>query len=221
MAQFANSALTKLGNAAVAQAIAGMELKFTRIAFGDGFVPEGTAPADLADLVHKTADVEIDHIDTHPEDTATVGGVYVNDDLPDGYWWRELGLFALMPATGEEVLFSYANAGELAEWIPATDSQTVFEKKIDLYVYVGSRAQVSLVVNPNSMAEIVRRVEALEDHMTDSQFLYYSGCTDVMPDDWPEGWLTYAEEVAASKPQPEEPEEPDVPEEGGGDEPTE
>lgn len=60
--------------------------------------------------------------------------------------------------------------------------------------------------------------EHLADHMTDSQFLYYSGCTHEKPDDWPEGWLTYAEEVAAAQPQPEE---PDVPEEGGGDEPTE
>lgn len=150
MAEFNDSAMTRWGNMAAAQALAGKELKFTRIAFGDGFVPEGTSAEEMTDVVHNCADIPVTRIRVHPENTAEVGGTYINDKLEEGYWWREVGLFALMPETGEEILFSYANAGDLAEWIPATSATTVFEKRIDLYVYVGSKASVNVAIEPDS-----------------------------------------------------------------------
>ncbi len=161
MAEFTDSAMTRLGNTAAAQALAGMKLTFTRIVFGDGYVPEDAAVEEMTDVAHACADIPVTRIKVHPENTANVGGTYINDSLEEGYWWREIGLYALMPETGEEILFSYANAGELAEWIPATSASTVWEKRIDLYVYVGSKASVNVAIKPDSY---VTR-EQLEDEL--------------------------------------------------------
>lgn len=163
MAEFNNSAMTRWGNMAAAQALAGKELRFTRIAFGDGFIPDATDPEEMTGLVHECASFAVTRVKVHPENTATIGGTYINDKLDHGYWWREVGLFAIMPETGEEILFSYANAGEYAEWIPASDGTTVFEKRMDLFVYVGSKASVKVAVLPDSFITTEQFQEELAD----------------------------------------------------------
>ena len=162
MAEFNNSAMTRWGNMAAAQALAGKKLVFTRIAFGDGYVPDTTSPEEMTDLVHTCASFAVTRVKVHPENTATIGGTYINDELEHGYWWREVGLFAIMPETGEAILFSYANAGEYAEWIPASDGTTVFEKRMDLFVYVGSKASVELKVLPDSFITTEQLTEELD-----------------------------------------------------------
>ena len=80
---------------------------------------------------------------------AVLGGVFTNNTQHDGFYWRELGLYANVPDMGE-ILYSYAYAGETAEYIPASGSQTLVEKNIDILTNVGNTATMRVYIAPDA-----------------------------------------------------------------------
>lgn len=147
MAEFVDQSVTYAGRMAIAESLAGKMLEFTRIEFGDGNLPDGKAVEDMVALVSPKDSVMVTKCQALKNNTAIVGGVFTNTEKEEGYHWRELGLFARNPANpDEEILFCYGNAGELAEWIPPSAANTVYEKRIDIITYVGSSANVTVSV---------------------------------------------------------------------------
>lgn len=147
MAGFDNNAITVKGAVAIAALVAGGNLEFTRIAVGDGKLGTGQTPIMMENLVHWLFDVQISEVRSDSEAQATVLGTFSNKDNETEYYYRELGLFAKDPATGAEILYCYANAGDDAEKIPAAGGSSLLEKEVRIVTLIGNATSVTAKIN--------------------------------------------------------------------------
>lgn len=144
---------TSAGKALHARAIAGAPLKFTKMQLGDGSL--GSKSIDsLTALINPVASVAISTL-KYSGNFAVVGCVFTNGDLSAGFYWREVGLFAADPDApddrSKDILYCYQNAGNLAEYIAASDSEIIF-KRINIAAIVDDAATVSAVLAPIAAA---------------------------------------------------------------------
>ena len=66
-------------------------------------------------MVSPKATIDITKCVVNGDGTVTVGGVFTNDQTNDGFYYRELGLYADDPDEDVgEVLYCYGNCGDLA-----------------------------------------------------------------------------------------------------------
>lgn len=155
MGAFINNTITQAGNYALARAIAGGKLNFTKIVLGDGQLPASMSIKEIQGVINPKAAIDIAKLKVNNDRTAIVGGTYTNNETETGFYWRELGLYAEDPDSSVgEILYCYGNAGDLAEWIPPSGSQTVIEKTIDILTYIGDAANVSIYIAADAYATI-------------------------------------------------------------------
>lgn len=65
--------------------------------------------------------------------------------ITEDFQWKEVGLFALNPDTGAEILYCYGNAGSKGDWITGGTSATA--KSINMTALVSSVASVTAVID--------------------------------------------------------------------------
>lgn len=148
---FNSVVFTNRGKVLQAKATAGAELKFTKISMGDGEVTNEDITL-LQGLINKVKDIPLSRIEPLNNGTVNIGGTMSNQDVTTGFYFRELGLYALDPDLGE-ILYCYGNAGVLAEYIPASSGSEILEKRIDLIAIVGDATNVSAVID-NSLVYV-------------------------------------------------------------------
>lgn len=119
---FGRPALTLAGKTLMAKVLAGDTLKFTKMKMGDGSL-SGSSPAELNDLINPLADITAENVKKGSNYIA-VKGTFSNAELNSGFYWREFGLFAQDKDRGE-ILFAYANAGDLADYIAAAATSEI------------------------------------------------------------------------------------------------
>ena len=144
---FADNAITALGEDLISKALVGQQIKFTRIVLGDGYMPAAQSPQTMTDVVSPRVDVPITKCELNTSGDAVVGGRWDNSQQDEGFYWRELALYAEDPDAGE-ILYSYGNSGGTAEYIPAAKA-TLVEKLIDVITFVGYASDVTAVFDPN------------------------------------------------------------------------
>ena len=132
MSAFTINSVTVQGLNVIAKLIAGDTLEFTRIAVGDGAMPSDKTPLTVTDLTNKLFDVDITSVLNNGNASATVTGVFNNENCEVGFFYRELGLFAIDPDTEQEILYCYGNAGADAEWISPSGGSSIIEKEVKL-----------------------------------------------------------------------------------------
>jgi hypothetical protein len=153
MAAFINNDLTNAGLMVLAKGVAGQNINYTRIVMGDGYLDEGQMPRSLNDVVSPRVTVDITKLLVNGDGTVVVGGVFTNSDVSDGFYYRELALYAEDPDPNVgEILYCYGNAGDLAEWIPPTGGSTVVEKTIDIVTVIGTATNVTAYIPADSYA---------------------------------------------------------------------
>lgn len=143
MSSFNNNGVTLKGAVIIASLVAGSTLTFTRMAVGDGALPSGQTPFSTEKMINPLFDVPILSVESDSVAHATVKGVFSNADLDTGFYYRELGLYAINPVTKAEELFCYGNAGDDAEWINAVGESSLIEKEIHLVTLIGSATTVT------------------------------------------------------------------------------
>lgn len=112
--------MTRRGNNLLAQGLTGLQIKFTKVAIGDGhFDYENESVLDLTALRSWKMDLPLVGIKIVGDGTVTLSALLNNAELADGFCAREHGIFAEDPITGEEFLYSYKNSGEEYEYIPS------------------------------------------------------------------------------------------------------
>ncbi|GAV21621.1 phage tail-collar fiber domain-containing protein [Carboxydothermus pertinax] len=151
MAAFGGLFITNKGRALQAKAQIGTQLTFTRIAVGDGELG-GSSILDLTALKHEVKSLPIIKIKTLSGGKAIVGTVLSNQDLTQGFYLREIGVFAQDPDLGE-ILYCYGNADALAEYIPAGGGSDIIEKQIDIITIIGNASSVSAVIDESLIFE--------------------------------------------------------------------
>jgi phage-related tail fiber protein len=145
MSKFGGLYFTSKGRALQSRTLTGTPLHFTKIAVGDGTL-SGQAIEDLNALIHEVKTISINTLKTMPGGQANVGGVLSNQNLTNGFYWRELGLFTQDPIQGE-ILYCYGNAGTLADYIPSPGGADIIEKQINVLAIIGNAANVTATIN--------------------------------------------------------------------------
>lgn len=151
MGAFGGLVLTNRGRNLQLKAQTGKPLNFTRIALGDGTLG-GASILDLNALRSERKSLNITKLKILGDGKVVVGGTFSNSDITTGFYWREIGLFAMDPDVGE-ILYSYGNSGSNAEFIPAGGGADIVEKTIDLITIVGNAANVSATINQSLIFE--------------------------------------------------------------------
>ena len=153
MAAFINNDITTAGLIVLAKGVAGQKINYTKIVLGDGYLEEGQTPRSLTGVVSPKAVIDITKLKVNTDGTVAVGGIFTNDQTSDGFFYRELGLYAEDPdpAVGE-VLYCYGNCGDLAEWIPPTGGATIVEKTIDIVTAIGTATNVTAYIPADAYA---------------------------------------------------------------------
>ena len=153
MAAFINNDITTAGLIVLAKGVAGQKINYTKIVLGDGYLEEGQTPRTLTGVVSPKATVDITKLKINGDGTVTVGGIFTNGDETDGFYYRELGLYAEDPDPEVgEVLYCYGNCGDLSEWIPPTGGATIVEKTIDIVTAIGTATNVTAYIPADAYA---------------------------------------------------------------------
>ena len=110
MAAFINNDITTAGLIVLAKGVAGQKINYTKIVLGDGYLEEGQTPRTLTGVVSPKATVDITKLKINGDGTVAVGGIFTNGDETEGFYYRELGLYAEDPDPEVgEVLYCYGN----------------------------------------------------------------------------------------------------------------
>ena len=146
MANFQNNVITDVGRIMFGDVQMGETLIPTKIVIGSGRIPAGKTARTMTDVVSPVINLTISKKQKANDGTVVFGGVYSNETITSDFYFRELALYAKAGEDGDEVLFSYGNAGETADYMPAYTSGTPVQRQIDLSIYIGNDTQVDLTI---------------------------------------------------------------------------
>ena len=116
MADFNNLALTVKGVKALLEAQTGTALTLSKIGMGSGFTTNSTSltglvtPEVMLPISSKKIDSELGFL--------TVTARITNEDITEGFYWRETGLF-FEDSDGNDILFAYSCVDTKYDYVPA------------------------------------------------------------------------------------------------------
>lgn len=167
MGAFSNNAITDNGRVLLSHVQMGAVFTPTKIVMGSGNLPSGTTVRTITDIVTPEQTLTISKKKRGNDGTVVIGGVYSNQSVTSGFYFRELGLYAKAVYPDgrevEEVLYSYGNAGSTADYMPAYTSGQPVEREIDLVIYIGNDTDVDLTVDSGVYVTVQQLEEALKD----------------------------------------------------------
>jgi len=159
MADFRGTILTQRGRNLLAKAQTGATLTFTKIKLGDGFWSSNTDPTLLDDLVSPKMDLPIEDLRIVGDGTVRLRFVLTNTGLSQGFFMREIGIYAQDPDLGE-ILYAVAYAGDLADFIPS-DGVTKVENVVDIYTVIANAQNVTAVISDTVVLATRRDIDEL------------------------------------------------------------
>lgn len=126
MATFTEMIVTDKGKIQYAKAMAGKQIVFTRVAFGEGKPASLAAAEKLTALVGERISGTVESIDTTTEAGVAIIMVSVdNSTLNAAVGIREIGVFNTDPDTGKEVMYSYCYSENDIDVIPSSINGSV------------------------------------------------------------------------------------------------
>ena len=147
---FKNLMMTSSGMVLYAKAQQGKQLRFSHIAVGDGLLGNGESMVNRSALKSERASFLIDHVQVSTSSSAVeILTTMRNDDLTEGFYFRELGICAFDPDTQEELLCFYDNAGDDGEYIPAASENVQVVKRLKMLIKLENTPNVSFVASGN------------------------------------------------------------------------
>lgn len=144
---FPNPELTGFGIGLIIKALSGETINFTKVKFGNGGAPENLK--ELIDLSNPLMEVPIQGIKLG-EEYVDITFSYDNGNLSDGFYMREMGIFAEDPETKEEKLYAYSYAGSMAGYLQPYDSTSFIKTTLCLAVVVGNAEKVTATIGEYS-----------------------------------------------------------------------
>ncbi|MBQ6298285.1 MAG: phage tail protein [Selenomonadaceae bacterium] len=143
----------------LAKAVAGKQLTYTKVVLGDSIrngnivQPTDEEIYNMTALIHASSlVVPIADVSFNGNGTATVKCVVQNQNLSQGFWCRELGLFAKTSDSSTEYLVSYKNFGPLAKYIIAGNGAISETYTVNLITVVDAATNVTAVVDASLVA---------------------------------------------------------------------
>jgi hypothetical protein len=166
MADFIGTILTVKGRNLLAKAQTGATLTFTRIKIGDGVWPTNTDPTQLNDLVSPKLNLPIQDIRVVGDGTVRLRFALTNTELSQGFFLREIGIYAQDPDLGE-ILYAIAYAGDRADFIPS-DGVTKVENVVDIYTVIANAQNVTAVISDTVVLATKRDIDELAQSLNNT-----------------------------------------------------
>ena len=149
---FRNLMLTTSGMILYAKAQQGKLLHLSRVAVGDGLLTGGDSMVNRNGLKSERASFLIDYVHIAASNSAAeILTTMRNDDLEEGFYFRELGIFAVDPDSGEEQLYLYDNAGQDGEYIPAASENIKVIERLKMIVRLENTPNVTFTASGNPL----------------------------------------------------------------------
>lgn len=155
MSAFYDNNVTDVGRLLLGDVQMGARFVPTKIVIGKGYLPQGKTTRTMTDVADVVKELVLNKATKNPDGDAIFGAIFSNADIQEAFYYRELGLYAKgvyynqsggVERETAEVLYSYGNAGENAELIPAYSTGSVVERQLDLLVYIGNDTEVKLEI---------------------------------------------------------------------------
>ena len=168
------SIMTRKGLDVLAKGCAGKQIKYTRVALGDsvrdGKLVELTNAqiVELEDLIHFREDLPLVDCKFLNNGTMVVQSMLQNADFDDGFWCREMGLFAEDPDSHEEVLYSYKNTGILSGYTPSGKGAVLMNLLLNLVTVVDNATNIVAVLDASllyvNQAQLLEHINSATPH---------------------------------------------------------
>ena len=142
-----NTTLTYAGHDLMAKCFTGNKLDISKVVMGDGDVPEGIESVkELTSVISPKLTLDVVRRKVDGTGTAVIECQYTNNNLDRGFSAKELGVYAIDPETGDEVLYAYRNTGKYSEYIPASGSGEILNQIYSVIIVVGQIENVNVEI---------------------------------------------------------------------------
>lgn len=145
--------ITSAGLDIIAQGNAGAQIKYKSVWIGDAvkngeiITPSDEEILSMTNLVHPILKANMAGAVHTGGGTFTIKFIVDNSTYEQGFWLREIGLFATDPATGTDKLYCYKNDGKLATYIPPNDGAVAKKLVISLVTVVDQASNVTAIID--------------------------------------------------------------------------
>lgn len=141
-------------------------LIYTRMALGDGEVGSKNIMQLTSLISPKLNELSItntiDHNNGHYEIEARVD----NSALEEGFWAREMGVYAKLEGDSKDVLFAYTNGGNI---VPFVNSKQFPDHQLcQIDVIVGNAKSLTAIIDGKTMVTEARLVSTINNHNSDA-----------------------------------------------------
>ena len=168
MAQFPGLSLTVQGNKMILKSSTGKtedRLIITKAVIGDGQL---TASIDgLTEIVSKKLEIGLSQVKEVANGQMQLQFNFDNRNVANGFYWREVGLYAKNGDSGEEKLIGYSNAKGLTSYIP-DKTNIIPMQRLVIALGVGDNPNVKGEVDFSSAITLEQLEEAINQHNTDN-----------------------------------------------------
>ena len=162
--------INKQGALLAAKTLQGKKIEFDHAEVGSGNL-SGNA-VDKTALTTKVLECPIQKVEITENTQAKVSFIFKNTDANNGFYFREIGLFAIDPDTKAKVLYAYTNAGTTAEYINNSIAEKI-EKHISINVIVDNAQNVNITLDENQIYVTEKEMEeAIKKAITKKGNLY-------------------------------------------------
>lgn len=157
--------ITTAGQMLASKTLEGKTLQFTKFVIGDGTLTDDSLDTvkALTNLINPVLNFNVTNIKRNGQTQVDLQGTFKNTELENATHLRELGLFAKDPDTQQEVLFTYVNYGDNAEYINNSELEKQ-ERFYDMYIVIDNADNVTITVDSSTVYATVQQLnEALSD----------------------------------------------------------
>ena len=156
--------LTNKGRVLQAKVEAGETLSLTKLKLGSGIIGEGQSLEALTDLVSPEQNLGIAEKAALENGLTEIKATITNAGLEEGYYVRELGVFAQDPDEGEIL---YAVTTDTApDYLPAQGSATVLSQEFAIYVATSNVNHIEATIDPTALATVGFVNSTIDAHNT-------------------------------------------------------
>lgn len=164
MANFNSFKITDSGLDLLYKCQTGKQLKFTKFMLGDGNYSGSIR--DLSNLINPIKSEDIKRLSIAGVGTSKkliIGFDLTNEDISEGFYLREIGIFASDPDTNAEILVYYTNSGETADYIPAISTDTIMQKLMNAEIYISDVAEITAVIDSSLVYATQSDIERVQN----------------------------------------------------------
>lgn len=154
--------LTKKGRNLQAKVETGIILYLTKMKLGAGMLPAGKTLEDLTDLVEPKQVLGITEKTAQDNGLCKISSTISNSGLQQGYYVRELGVFANDPDEGE-ILYAITT-DSAPDYLPADGGSMVISQEFAVYITISNAENVYATIDNNAIATIGYVANMVAEH---------------------------------------------------------